>query len=498
MRVDLSAREGHFLEHLAPVWRELPADRRGTIYVATDELEARARELELEEPIVVGWPERGRKLGPIIVASWSDLRVVARTGRKIALFEHGAGQSYGNRHPSYIGGTGREKVSVFIVPSEQAAARTRRYYPTRRVVVAGCPKLDELLELEPPSGPTTVAISFHWRCEVLPETGSAIDAFALELEPTRRRLEAEGIRLLGHAHPRIYDEARAVFRAAGIETVKTFAEVVARAHVYAVDNSSTLFEFAALDRPVVVLNAPEYRRGVEHGLRFWTEADVGLQVDDPAELAPTILEAIADPDPVARSRRAAVGRAYSVRDGSSARIAAEAILSLIRGKCPLCGVPACACGPKTTIVAVDQRVRSREPMAGPLKRYPNPTRPGSFLKLSDADAKRLGLTGGSAAPPVAPPVRLDDVVNELGSSASEPATGPESSPAVDVGAAAPSASTSSEGPPPGALAPGGPTRRARASSSSKSKAPDAPAEGEPKDKARPAPGRRRRRIAEDG
>lgn len=495
-KIDLSAREGHFLEHLAPVWRAMAPELRGSVFVGSDDVARRALELELPGPISVGWPDRGLKLGPIIVASWGDLRVVARTRRKIALFEHGAGQSYGARHPSYIGGTGREKVSLFVLPNEQAAARTRRYYPTKKIVVVGCPKLDELGDLEPPPGPATAAISFHWRCEISPETGSAIDVFAPALAAARLELERAGIGLIGHSHPRIFEEARAVYRAAGIEPVKTFAEVVARAHLYAVDNSSTLFEFAALDRPVVVLNSPAYRRNVEHGLRFWTEADVGLHVDDPRDLASTILDALADPGPVARSRRAAVGRAYSVRDGTSARRAAEAIVSLVRGKCLVCGSPACACGPATEVVAVDQRVRSRDVKNGPLKRYPNPARPGSFLKLSDADAKRLGLTGGTPAPPVARPRRADDVLNEL-ATAQEPVTSPSEARASDVAATSASSAPSSEGLPPGALSPGGPTRRARAKQAEQG-APDAPATGEPKDKARPAPKRRRRRVDEDG
>lgn len=164
--------------------------------------------------------------------------------------------------------------------------------------------------------------------------------------------------------------------------------------------------------------------------------------------------------------------------------------------CLICGVASCACGPKTEVVAVDQRVRSRDVKNGPLKRYPNPARPGSFLKLSDADAKRLGLTGGTPAPPVAPPRRADDVLNDL-ATAQEPVTSPSEAQASDVAATSASSSPSSEGLPPGALAPGGPTRRARAKKAEQG-APDAPATGEPKDKARPAPKRRRRRVDEDG
>ena len=91
---------------------------------------------------------------------------------------------------------------------------------------------------------------------------------------------AERWTVLGHGHPRILDQLMPVYEELGIEPAYTFEEVLDRASVYCCDNSSTLFEFASLDRPVVVLNPPWYRREVEHGLRFWEAATVGVQVGD--------------------------------------------------------------------------------------------------------------------------------------------------------------------------------------------------------------------------
>lgn len=77
---------------------------------------------------------------------------------------------------------------------------------------------------------------------------------------------------------------------------------------------------------------------------------------------------------------------------------------------------------------------------GKLKRYPNPAKAGAFLLLDDAEAKRLGLTqfGEERVAPPAPPDEVHEgpvpIVVEHGQ---EPAT------------------------PKGALAPAGPTRRAR-------------------------------------
>lgn len=489
-RIDLSAREVHFLDHLAPVWRALPAELRGSVYVADLEVAARARYHGLDR-VVIGWPYRGTRLGPILAASYGDLRVCSRTRRPVILFEHGAGQSYSDRHRSYAGGTGRDHVALFIVPNAQAADRNARFYPNTPNAIVGCPKVDELLALEPPAAePVVAAVSFHWRCDVVPETGTALDDFAPELDRARRTLAAAGVELIGHGHPRILAEASAAYRAAGIAVVDTFAEVAARAHLYAVDNSSTLFEFAALDRPVVVLNARAYRRNVQHGLRFWTEADVGLNAE-PGQLADTILAALEDRPEVARSRRAAVARTYPCTDGTSADRAASAIVSMLTRTCIVCGANHASCGGPTDVVPVDQRIKERTRM-GNLKRYPNPDYPGSFIKLSDETARRLGLLGSDVAAP-ARSAPTGDITNPGGAG---PVTSTTAAPAPEPALA-------------GVMRPSGVTHRARkeeamadkvkrigANTASASDDDDDDEVGV-KDKKRQPPSSRRRRVVKD-
>jgi hypothetical protein len=285
------------------------------------------------------------------------------------------------------------------------------------------------------------------------------------------------------------EEAADYFYDAGIEVVRSFEEVVARAHVYAVDNSSTLFEFAALDRPVVLLNAKAYRRSATFGLRFWSEADIGIQAE-PGEMATALLAALEDPDDVARSREAALDRVYPVRDGTSALRAATAIVSLVApGRpCLVCGAANCACGGPTEIIPIDQRVKEKDRM-GTLKWYDNPARPGARMKLSDAAATRMGLLpkdGKTTTKHTPPP---PDITNPGGDPLVSSTT---AEPLTPLAATAPA----------GAMTPSGVTRRARAAKAATGAAADGDDaeekktdEADVKDKKRPAPSRRRRAAA---
>jgi len=93
-------------------------------------------------------------------------------------------------------------------------------------------------------------------------------------------------------------------------------------------HNSTIFEFAATGRPVVVVNCPRYRRDVSHGLRFWDDIP-GLQCDAPDELPSVIERALKDPPVVRAMREAAVANVYSKHDGHSAERFAAVIVEQI-------------------------------------------------------------------------------------------------------------------------------------------------------------------------
>jgi hypothetical protein len=325
VRIDALASERHFVDHLAPVWLAVPDELRGRFLVADRTLVRHAAGRG-----ITALPAT-RTSDALLVASYGDQKRGRRLGaRSFVSMEHGAGQSYGGdrrsaRHGSYAGGADRDDTVLFLAPNEQAAARWRVAYPSTPVAVIGSPRVDSLPTREPGPVPV-VALGFHWPCAIAPEARTAFPHFRTALPALARRFT-----LLGHGHPRFMGRLSSAYRSAGIEPVESFDDVLRRADLYVCDNSSTLFEFASTGRPVVVLNAPWYRRDVRHGLRFWDAATVGFQVDDPADLASTVERALGDPPEQRAERELVMSSVYARPEGGAARAAADAITSWLAG-----------------------------------------------------------------------------------------------------------------------------------------------------------------------
>lgn len=321
--VDVIAGEPHFVDHLAPIW--LAMGQPGTFYTRGNAATVRAAHYGFTATEWAGQP------GDLtLVASFGDLHRAHSAGRRLVLMEHGAGFTFNVKHPSYAGGShpSRDAVELFLTPGPRTADKLRAAHPATPVVEIGCPKLDHrisrsgALQTEPP----TVVFSFHWDCKVAPETRWAFPHFARAIARFARN---PNYRVAGHAHPRAAARLTGFYKKSGIPFLPTFDDVLDVASVYVCDASSTIYEAAACGIPVVLLNAPYYRRDVEHGLRFWEAANVGPQVDHPGTLRAGIDAALnPTPEQMAETARC-LNLVYTHRDGTSTARAVDAIRSLL-------------------------------------------------------------------------------------------------------------------------------------------------------------------------
>lgn len=314
MPLDFMASQGHYVDHLAPIWGALGESLRGQFVGLGQDTQAALERHGI--PASTSFVDRTR---PIVLAGFFDVGKAEKQGRQhIALTEHGAGQSYGGdpdwrvaTHPCYAGGRRRESVSLFLHPGPHPAARERAAYPKARVEEIGSPFLDTL-PLRQGRGDLTVCVSFRWDAQVCPETESGWETFR---DAVIDMAQEQRWKIIGHGHPRAQGPLKSWFEGVGIEFVPDFMDVCRRADVYVCDNSSTIFEFASTGRPVVLLNPLAYRPDVEHGLRFWGASGIGpREWARHARLAYTVEEAM---DWSSESRESALSLVYSRRSGAA-------------------------------------------------------------------------------------------------------------------------------------------------------------------------------------
>lgn len=321
----------HFIDHIAPVWLALPPERRGPFFVHPD-LRDHAEKRGIPADPYHGYIDYE---GPYMVANHGNMKEVLKSEMPCIHIEHGCGLTYtgGNDSPSMfpLHKLGRF-ANVIIVPGSNLADRYRRAYPQSQVFAVGSPKMDKWCN-RTVTVPTdyTVCFSTHFNRSKRPEATSTFSHYLPVLPELAQHFKG---RIIGHAHPHIWDEVKPVYEEHGIEPVQDFEEVLSRAHVYLTDSSSTLYEAALAGLRVVALNAPWYRRDVHHGLRFWDHIP-GLQCDNPEDLIDCIELAAEDPPSLRHAREDALDHVYEYRDGYSGLRAATAIQevqSLCRAK----------------------------------------------------------------------------------------------------------------------------------------------------------------------
>jgi hypothetical protein len=215
------------------------------------------------------------------------------------MMEHGTGHGFGGAAwPNGPGG--RDVVNLFLPPNQYTADKIHSVRDTPCEVI-GTPKLDWVKDaLFEWHDPPVVCISFHHghKKRKPPEAGSAFEHYADFIPELKKHFN-----LVAHGHPLSRERDVPFFERLGIHFLHDFEEVLRTVDIYVNDLSSTLYEFITAGKPVVVLNAPWFRREVYHGLRFWDYTDIGFNVDEPDELIPAIEATIKDPNLFAQRRK---------------------------------------------------------------------------------------------------------------------------------------------------------------------------------------------------
>jgi hypothetical protein len=299
------ATQPHYRDHLLPIYRALPEQLKGGVH-------------EIDGHFM---PYSSGCVG--LVAGGLDASLLRHHCKGIYV-EHGAGQSYGGdtlaarQTPGYSLADGHmwPHIVGFIAPSQDVAD----LWTSAPSVAVGCPKMDDhiLGKLKPIE--KSVCFAWHWEGTFVDEARSAWLHYASGLKSAVRRWKKEGYKVFGHAHPRWRGALDESMRVAGMTVLHTDVEVFAKASILFVDNSSLGPEFSSLGRPVVWMNAPWYRRDVDHGKRFWNWTKLAHTIDGVDEIHPAWLPSdSADPHDLALA-------AYSHIDGRASERAAEFIV----------------------------------------------------------------------------------------------------------------------------------------------------------------------------
>ena len=307
MTLDASASLPHYFDHLRPILKAYGDE--AILWTESSLVEGLAQMAGI--PVRRGTPLRPSP-SPLLVASYHD---AARSlGRSLILLEHGAGQTYqGVESPSYAGGPLWERARLILSPGPHSARAWRAAYPEKAIVeLGGSPRLDLYAKAKrrrasPAPAEKAVGFAWHWNAYwVCPETAGT---WGFWLDAIDGLAKDSGHEVLIHAHPRAQAEMAGLWAPRGIEFVSTFEEMLERCWLLCADNTSVMYEWAALDRPVLCLDHPGYRRDVEHGLRFWGHRPGPCAVA-PENLARRVEEAWADPPEAKALRCGAVEEAY--------------------------------------------------------------------------------------------------------------------------------------------------------------------------------------------
>jgi len=331
--INFCATEPHYVEHLLPIYNNLPKKYQGNFYVTSEKARKYAEDKGFKKTKVANI-KNINKQNYLVMASL----LTQYKNHNVILLNHGIGQSYfnssGEIDRQYAGGKGRGHVKMFLHPNSVSSNKDKARYPNIPNEVVGSPRMDKyhsikeiLKEEKQKNEKPIIALSFHHSAKSIPETKSAFEHYTNLLRLLAKRVDQ--YKIIGHGHPKTISTLSKEYKKYGIPIVEDFEEVLNRADLYICDNSTTLYDFASMDMPVIVLNAPWYRRDIEHGIRFWQYSNVGIQCEKDIEVIKNINKTLEDPVEIQKERRKIVNILYPYRDGKCGERAAKAIVDLL-------------------------------------------------------------------------------------------------------------------------------------------------------------------------
>jgi len=333
-QIDFLATQPQYIDHIAPVWDALADNNIGSFYVP-QELFGYAQSKLKHHLYLYSYENNSLSTFsdcPILVASYGDMKYCHRMNpdRRIFMMEHGTGHGFGTS--AYPNGPGeRDCVSLFLPPNQYTADKIHTVRSTPCEVI-GTPKLDWVVDQDLTQyrlHPRTVCISFHHggKNRKPPEAGSAFEHYKDIIPELKKQFN-----LVAHGHPLSRVRDIPFYASIGVPFIDDFEQVMRVADVYVNDLSSTLYEFITTGKPVIVMNAPWFRRDVQHGLRFWDYSNIGFEVNQPGELKKAIDATLLTPTLFLRQRKKAIQDLFPYL-GVSAKRTAEVIANNLEEQC---------------------------------------------------------------------------------------------------------------------------------------------------------------------
>ena len=326
-RVLVDVRTPMNLAVLAPVWRRLHADPRIELLFTAEEREAVAQALGadgLAGALVERSDAAWRRIDLSITSDAWNQAPLRRCLHRMKFF-HGVAGKYDLDDPSKIAAAGFADYDRVAFINDD---RLRRYVDggvirPQQAVLVGFPKIDDLVNGAWPAAEVRASLGLPVDRETIiyAPTFSTASSLHLAGEEIIETLLAGGRNVIVKLHDRSMVPDRKhtggidwPARMAAFAGHPRFAFVrggdsspyLSAADLMVTDHSTIGFEFALLDRPLVVYDAPQLREGARINADKWallrSMADV---VDTPAQLAAAVDAAFVDPRRLREARRQA-------------------------------------------------------------------------------------------------------------------------------------------------------------------------------------------------